>query len=697
MPYIINRTNGLKITVVADGTINTTSLDITLVGKNYTGYGEAFNENFVKLLENFSNNKQPVKPLSGQLWYDSTNKHISVYNGTKFRPLGVTISSNIRPSPSDSNKGDLWWDEGSGKLFAFNGTNYIPIGPANNKIGNTGAIASTVINSDNTLDTPVIKETVNSTIAFISYAGPHFNVDSTDDVYTGSGITFIQPGITMPGSDATHGVSVTNVLTKSGHMLWGTAATALGLVQSTNASTPGYHSADEFLLTSELNALPSKITIQDNDGILIGNPPVFQLHVTQAGGNRIANASVIDGKIFNVNVNTTAGGTYTNVVNFDGTSGLKMLPNATTPVNIGSTGLPFESLYARNIFAERITATDYIYDVEEMTAGTLTVSGTASANLFSGSGASLTNIPNGALVNNSVTVIAGSGMSGGGNVALGGTITLTNAGVKSLTAGADLAVSSTTGNITIANISTLETVTTRGASSSKVIQLTNATDSSSASTGALRVTGGAGIGGNLYVGGTVYSADRQLAFQDSVTWAITGTANQVLVNGGTAATVGNLTLTLPQSIATDSAVTFGSLGLSGAASVNSVNVGSPTSAASAGQIRATGDIFSFAASDRQFKENIREIPDALSKAIAIGGKLFDWTDAYISASGGEDDYFLRKQDFGVIAQDVQAVLPEAVRVKPDASLAVDYPKLCALAFAAIKQLNDELQELKRSK
>ena len=49
MPYTINRTNGAKITVVNDGTINSTSLDITLIGKNYTGYGEAFNENFVKL------------------------------------------------------------------------------------------------------------------------------------------------------------------------------------------------------------------------------------------------------------------------------------------------------------------------------------------------------------------------------------------------------------------------------------------------------------------------------------------------------------------------------------------------------------------------------------------------------------------------------------------------------------------------
>ena len=74
MPYTINKTNGVLITVVQDGTINNSSLDITLVGKNYSGYGEAFNENFVKLLENFSNATKPKKPLGGQLWFDSANK-----------------------------------------------------------------------------------------------------------------------------------------------------------------------------------------------------------------------------------------------------------------------------------------------------------------------------------------------------------------------------------------------------------------------------------------------------------------------------------------------------------------------------------------------------------------------------------------------------------------------------------------------
>lgn len=505
MPYTINRTNGLKITVVADGTINTTSLDLTLVGKNYTGYGEAFNENFVKLLENFSNNKQPLKPLSGQLWYDSSSKRISVYNGTKFRPIGIVVSSDSRPSPSDSNKGDLWFDQSvvGGALYAYNGVSWTKIGPVNSKVGNTGAIASTVLNSDNTLDTPVIKETINSTIAFISYAGPRFNVDYTDDVYTESNISLIQPGITMPGADATHGVSVTNVLTKSGHLLWGTAASAIGLVQSTNATTPGYHSADEFLLTSELAALQDKVTINDNDGILIGNPTVFQLHVTQANGNRIANASVVNGKIFNVNVNTTAGGTYTNVVSFDGTDGLKVLPNTSTAVTIGSTSTPFESVHTRNIYAERITATDFIYDSEEFTAGTLTVSGTATAVTFYGSGAGLTNIPNGALVNSSVTVAAGTGLSGGGNVALGGTITLTNAGTLSVagTANQVLVNGLTTAATGAVTLSLPQSIATSSSPTFAGLSITNGITASSLTASSLTAgVGGGTVNGNWILG-----------------------------------------------------------------------------------------------------------------------------------------------------------------------------------------------------
>lgn len=114
-----------------------------------------------------------------------------------------------------------------------------------------------------------------------------------------------------------------------------------------------------------------------------------------------------------------------------------------------------------------------------------------------------------------------------------------------------------------------------------------------------------------------------------------------------------------------------------------------------GAITATGNVTAFFSSDIRFKENVHPIQNALGIVSAVGGKIFDWTDAYIADHGGEDGYFVRKRDFGVIAQDVQAVFPLAVRTREDGTLAVDYEKLVAVAFAAIAELKAEVEALKK--
>jgi hypothetical protein len=118
-----------------------------------------------------------------------------------------------------------------------------------------------------------------------------------------------------------------------------------------------------------------------------------------------------------------------------------------------------------------------------------------------------------------------------------------------------------------------------------------------------------------------------------------------------------------------------------------------SSAPGAGAIYATGNITAYYSSDIKFKENVRDIPDALATVNAIGGKLFDWKDDYIESKGGADGYFVQKADFGVVAQDVQKVFPIAVRTREDGSLAVDYEKLGALAFAALVELTKRVEAL----
>jgi hypothetical protein len=113
-----------------------------------------------------------------------------------------------------------------------------------------------------------------------------------------------------------------------------------------------------------------------------------------------------------------------------------------------------------------------------------------------------------------------------------------------------------------------------------------------------------------------------------------------------------------------------------------------------GSISATGNVTAYATSDIQFKENVADINAALDAVCAIGGKTFDWTDAYIAENGGEDGYFIRKSDFGVIAQDVEAAFPLAVRTRENGTLAVDYEKLVAVAFAAIAELKTEVADLR---
>ena len=90
MSYIINNSRGQVIAVVADGTVNTTATDLSLVGRALTDYGTFENENYVFLLENFANSTAPLQPILGQLWYNSATDVISTYgSGNAWIPLAT--------------------------------------------------------------------------------------------------------------------------------------------------------------------------------------------------------------------------------------------------------------------------------------------------------------------------------------------------------------------------------------------------------------------------------------------------------------------------------------------------------------------------------------------------------------------------------------------------------------------------------
>ena len=125
MAYIINRFDGTQLTVVDDGILNST-VSIGLVGRNYTGYGEIQNENFVWLLENFASTNPPARALSGQAWYDTSNKTLKVYNGSAWAAIGNANVSELEPIHSS---GGLWLKTTTQQLFVSDGTTWRLVGP----------------------------------------------------------------------------------------------------------------------------------------------------------------------------------------------------------------------------------------------------------------------------------------------------------------------------------------------------------------------------------------------------------------------------------------------------------------------------------------------------------------------------------------------------------------------------------------
>ena len=127
MAYKINNTFGTLLVTLADGTIDTATTDLTLIGKGYAGFGESLNENLVKLLENFNNTSAPSNKQQGQLWFDKTNKQLNVYSGDKWKPVGSTTNSTT--SPTNAVQGDMWFDTTNAQLYVYSGTAWTLIGP----------------------------------------------------------------------------------------------------------------------------------------------------------------------------------------------------------------------------------------------------------------------------------------------------------------------------------------------------------------------------------------------------------------------------------------------------------------------------------------------------------------------------------------------------------------------------------------
>jgi hypothetical protein len=148
MTYRINKTDGNQLTDVPDGTFDTSTTSLTLIGRNVTAFGEAYNENLVKLLENFASSSAPESALKGQLWYDTGSGRLNVYDGSDFRAAGGPIIGSREPSNLVA--GDLWINNETNQLWFYDGTDLTLAGPIYNNVqGTTGFVVETVLDNFN--------------------------------------------------------------------------------------------------------------------------------------------------------------------------------------------------------------------------------------------------------------------------------------------------------------------------------------------------------------------------------------------------------------------------------------------------------------------------------------------------------------------------------------------------------------------
>jgi len=355
-------------------------------------------------------------------------------------------------------------------------------------------------------------------------------------------------------------------------------------------------------------------------------------------------------------------------------------------------------------------------------AGSNTISGLTNSNLSGTAG-----ISNANLANSSVTVTAGTGMSGGGAVSLGGTVTLTNAGVTAITTNTGLSTNaSATGAVTITNTGVTSNVAGTGISVSGATGAVTITNSGvlsvNGSTGA--VTGIATTAGTLAQFGATTSAQLAGVISDetgsgALTFATAPTFTTSIDGGatfgafassttltmgytGTAASTTNINTGATASAATK-AINIGTLGAAG--STTSIAIGSTTSTSvtTVNQtFRATGEITAYY-SDKRLKENIKPIENALQKVTQLHGVTYN-ANSVAEALGFTD----KSEQVGLLAQDVQAVLPQVVVPAPfdtkiengkevsksgEDYVTVKYEKIVALLVEAIKELNDKVESL----
>jgi hypothetical protein len=292
MSYVINLPNGGILCTILDGTVNNTASSLTLVGRNYAGYGEIIAEDLVALLVNFSNSVSPAAPNVGQLWYDTSNKTLKVWTASStWKNVGSCTSQATAPSTTVA--GDLWWDSTDKQLYCYDGTSpydaagWILVGPGYSAIyGKSGALWEQISNGTTLVD--VVSMYLDGTRTAI--------ISST--AFTPAtpitGFSTIQVGYNMSTS-STLGT------------IWGTA---------NNSSYLGTQPAANYFRNNINNSGTGTLAILNNGGVTLGN---YQVATLSTASNTLTITNNINGG--NISVKATTAGVATQYLSINAVSG----------------------------------------------------------------------------------------------------------------------------------------------------------------------------------------------------------------------------------------------------------------------------------------------------------------------------------------------------------------------------------------
>jgi hypothetical protein len=396
MTYIINTYNGTQLTTVSDGTIDNTT-ELSLVGKNYAGYGTIQNENFLYLLENFSNTNSPTRPITGQLWFDSASNKLKFYdNNLQWRVTnGADISSE---RPSYLTEGDFWYDRANKQLYVYSLTGstsgtpgYVLVGPPQKDVLGTSFEFVNVYDVDGGSH-DIIEAIVNGTTVFtISADLQQFQLEPTLNPI--SGFDYIHPGVTLCNThDPVHPGKTSTI-----HRFWGTATNSdsLGGVdasifvqQSGNSAifadtgfnvglpTAKLHvynkpmTTDTAIWTTTGGIADKTLTLAASTGVAIGQflwgvgIPTGTYIVSGSGTSWTVNTKLsipYGTTISSYTMIPTIENIFNDTIIFNTTSnGLKtpmklvatdILPGATLTSNIGSTDFKYNNIYAGYVYS----------------------------------------------------------------------------------------------------------------------------------------------------------------------------------------------------------------------------------------------------------------------------------------------------------------------------------------------------------